>query len=103
MNLNELILSALSSLRNNVMRTFLTMLGIIIGISSVILIYAIGQSAIRYVNKEISIFGINFFQINPGSSLMANFAGESTDIYSKQVLATNGKVHGKMLEILSDY
>ncbi|HEX8965647.1 MAG TPA: ABC transporter permease, partial [Patescibacteria group bacterium] len=46
MDYQELFSSAFQSLKNNVMRTFLTMLGIIIGISSVILIFSIGQGAV---------------------------------------------------------
>lgn len=43
MNLIESIKSAFRSVLSNKMRTFLTMLGIIIGISSVIMITSIGQ------------------------------------------------------------
>src|SRR4030042_3751317 len=75
MDFKELFQSALQALRTNVMRTLLTMLGIIIGISSVILIFSIGQGAVAYVNNELSTFGTNFFQINPGSSMMGSFSG----------------------------
>lgn len=85
MNIQELILSALTSLKNNGMRTFLTMLGIIIGISSVILIYAIGQGAVKYVNNELSSFGVNFFQVNPGTDIMSNFAGQSATLTKEDV------------------
>lgn len=80
MNPQELLLSSLTSLRNNGMRTFLTMLGIIIGIASVILIYAIGQGAVKYVNNELSTFGVNFFQVNPGSDIISTLAGQSASI-----------------------
>jgi putative ABC transport system permease protein len=75
MDFYELFQSALQALRTNIMRTLLTMLGIIIGISSVILIFSIGQGAVAYVNNELSTFGTNFFQINPGSSMMGSFSG----------------------------
>lgn len=80
MNLKELLLSSFASLKNNGMRTFLTMLGIIIGISSVILIYAIGQGTVKYVNNELSSFGVNFFQVNPGTDLLSTFTGQSATI-----------------------
>ncbi len=38
--------------------------------------------------------------VEEAGGIVTNFAGESTDIYSKQILATNGKVHKKMVEIL---
>lgn len=68
MDFQELFGSALQSLRNNVMRTSLTMLGIIIGISSVILIFSIGQGAVKFIVDELSSFGTNYFSVNPGQS-----------------------------------
>lgn len=75
MDLNELFQSALQALKANAMRTLLTMLGIIIGISSVILIFSIGQGAVSFVTNELSMFGINFFQINPGNSAISAMSG----------------------------
>lgn len=101
MDIKELLLSSITSLKNNGMRTFLTMLGIIIGISSVILIYSIGQGAVVFVNNELSLFGTNFFQINPGSSAMASISGGSDTVTLKDVEAirkdtslTNVKIVG---------
>lgn len=80
MNWRELFSSAITSLRSNILRTSLTMLGIIIGISSVILIYSIGQGAIKFVNNELSMFGTNFFQLNPGSGILDSLSGSATEI-----------------------
>lgn len=55
----ENILLALSAIKSNKMRSFLTMLGIIIGISSVIAITSIGASAKGVVGKEFQAYGIN--------------------------------------------
>ncbi|MDR8367968.1 MacB family efflux pump subunit [Pseudomonas sp. JL3] len=49
------------------MRTLLTMLGIIIGITSVVSIVAIGEGAKRYVLKDIEAIGSNTIEIYPGS------------------------------------
>lgn len=68
MEYQELITSAIHSLKNNLMRTSLTMLGIIIGISSVILIFSIGQGAVAFITEELSSFGTNYFSINPGQN-----------------------------------
>ena len=75
MDYRELFLQAIASLRKNLLRTSLTMLGIIIGISAVILIVSIGQGAVKYITDELSSFGTNFFSINPGSSAVASVAG----------------------------
>ncbi|GHU50458.1 ABC transporter permease [Clostridia bacterium] len=48
---------AMESLKSNIMRTLLTMLGIIIGIASVIGIMSIGSSMTEYVTKQMSMFG----------------------------------------------
>ena len=75
MDYREIIRSALQSLRQNLLRTVLTMLGIIIGITSVILIYSIGQGAVKFVTDELTSFGTDYFQINPGTSQVSTFAG----------------------------
>lgn len=77
MEYKELLLSSIQSLKTNLVRTALTMLGIIIGTSSVILIASMGQSSIRYITDELSQFGTNYFQIAPGSSIIASFGGGS--------------------------
>lgn len=67
MRIGELILTAFNSLRGNILRTLLTMLGIIIGIASVILIISLGQGATTSITNEISSFGTNLIVIVPGS------------------------------------
>lgn len=79
MEYKEHILSSIQSLRANPVRTGLTMLGMIIGTSAVILIASIGQSAVTFITNELSIFGTNYFQINPGNNMMATFSGGSTE------------------------
>ncbi|HRN69709.1 MAG TPA: ABC transporter permease [Candidatus Woesebacteria bacterium] len=79
MEYHEIIQSAIISLKSNVMRTALTMLGIIIGIGSVIMIASIGQSAIAFVNSELTAFGTNYFQITPGADVFSSFGGASQE------------------------
>ena len=55
----ENIILALTAIKSNKMRSFLTMLGIIIGISSVIAITSIGASAKGAVGKEFEAYGMN--------------------------------------------
>lgn len=74
----EITKSAVTALKNNIMRTSLTMLGIIIGITAVILIYSIGQGAVAFITNELSSFGTDYFQINPGNSQISTFAGSQS-------------------------
>ena len=54
MNISNLFKIALKALNNNKMRCFLTMLGIIIGVGSVITMLAIGQGSKDSIKKQIS-------------------------------------------------
>lgn len=67
MNYVEIFRTALAALRSNIMRTALTMLGIIIGIASVILIISLAQGATAAITNQISSFGTNLIFIIPGS------------------------------------
>jgi putative ABC transport system permease protein len=78
MDYREIVITALQSLRRNLLRTSLTMLGIIIGITSVILIVSIGQGAVKFITDELASFGTDYFQINPGASQVSAFAGSNT-------------------------
>ncbi len=63
MNLVESFKSALQSVRANKMRSFLTMLGIIIGISSVITIVSIGQGGKEAITGEFQDIGTNIINV----------------------------------------
>lgn len=63
------------------------MLGIIIGITSVIIISSIGQSLVSYITNELQSFGTNFFQINPGSDLMSAFSRGGEPLTTEDVEA----------------
>src|SRR4051812_36018631 len=57
---------ALSSLRANKLRTILTMLGIIIGVASVVALMAIGNGAQVAITSQISSIGSNILTVFPG-------------------------------------
>ena len=59
MNFLESVSIALKAIRANKMRSILTMLGIIIGIASVIAVFAIGNGGEAAINKEFESFGVN--------------------------------------------
>jgi putative ABC transport system permease protein len=64
------LLLALRELRRNVMRSFLTMLGIIIGVASVIILVTLGKGATQQVTEQIASLGSNLLMINPGKHMM---------------------------------
>lgn len=66
MNGTNLFKIALRALANNKLRAFLTMLGIIIGVASVIAMLAIGQGSKRSIQQQISEMGSNMIMIHPG-------------------------------------
>lgn len=66
MNLINLLKIALKALNNNKLRCFLTMLGIIIGVASVITMLAIGQGSKDSIKAQISEMGSNMIMIFPG-------------------------------------
>ena len=69
MNGTNLIKIALRALSNNKLRGFLTMLGIIIGVASVIAMLAIGQGSKRSIQQQIAEMGSNMIMIHPGGEL----------------------------------
>ena len=69
MNGTNLFKIALRALANNKLRAFLTMLGIIIGVASVIAMLAIGQGSKRSIQQQISEMGSNMIMIHPGEEM----------------------------------
>ena len=70
MNYGNLIVIALRALSNNKLRGFLTMLGIIIGVSSVISMLAIGEGSKYTIEKQIEELGANMVVINPTNAMV---------------------------------
>ena len=64
----EIIKLAINSLKANKLRTFLSMLGIIIGVGAVIAIVSIGSGAREQITAQISDLGSNVINIFPGTS-----------------------------------
>ena len=115
----EYIKSALSSIRNNKGRSFLTMLGIIIGISAVLTVLIIGDGMKATVNSEIDSLGAstitvslddtktdktftkhqldtieenidNIYGVSPSLNVWGNVKGKKQDLY--EVVITGGDV-----------
>ena len=65
MLLNTLLL-ALRSIRRNLLRSFLTILGIVIGVSAVITMVTLGNGATQAVQMQIASLGTNLLMVRPG-------------------------------------
>lgn len=83
MNINNLFKIALKAIAANKMRSFLTALGIIIGVASVIAMLAIGQGSKQSIKKNISEMGSNMIMIHPGADMRG---GVRQDASSMQTL-----------------
>jgi putative ABC transport system permease protein len=70
MNLGNLLKVAINALKRNKMRSFLTMLGIIIGVASVITMLAIGQGSKKSIQDQIASMGSNMLFVMPANMRM---------------------------------
>ena len=78
--LNTLLLS-LRSIRRNLMRSFLTVLGIVIGVSAVITMVTVGNGATLAVQNQISGLGTNLLQVRPGQRMGPGSGGTSAPLF----------------------
>ncbi len=75
MRLRDTTTLSLSALRHYRLRSFLTMLGIAVGIAAVVLLTAIGEGIHRFVLAEFTQFGTHLISINPGKTTTAGMPG----------------------------
>ena len=96
MNILNLIKIAITALLRNKGRSFLTMLGIIIGIASVIMMVSLGRSSTQNVRGEFSSMGSNMIMIMPARQMrggvnMGNSSSKSLDMKELKSLENNTK------------
>lgn len=99
MNIIEIFRVAVASIWANKMRSFLTMLGIIIGIASVITIMALGQGSQEKIGSEFQSFGVNRIYIT------VNWRNEDTDVmrdgFTDEEIKTIGKIFSSDITAVS--
>jgi len=81
MRFGNITVVGLKAISRNKMRSFLTMLGIVIGVSCVIVVVAIGNGASKAIQDTINSLGSNFIMIFPGATSTSGaktFTGNST-------------------------
>ena len=85
MNAEELFTLSLKAIWGSKMRSFLTTLGIIIGVFSIIVLISIGTGLQSYINKQIAAFGPNLIDVMPGNmNSVAGMAGSMTEKLTMQ-------------------
>jgi putative ABC transport system permease protein len=75
MRVRDLISLALSRLGTSRLRTALTMLGVIIGVASVVALVAVGQGSTANITDRLAGLGTNLLTVNPGSTQTAGTFG----------------------------
>lgn len=79
--LGNITIVGLKAISRNKLRSFLTMLGIVIGVGCVIIVVAIGNGATKSIQDTINSLGSNFIMIFPGATTTGGartFSGNST-------------------------
>jgi putative ABC transport system permease protein len=85
------LLLALRAIRRNLMRSFLTVLGIVIGVAAVITMVTLGNGATRSVSDQISSMGSNLLMVRPGqrfgpgAEAAPNFKSTDVDAVRNQI------------------
>ena len=82
MKITNLLRLALRAIQRNKMRSFLTMLGIIIGVASVIAMIAIGEGSKQSIQSQIKGMGSNMITVRPSSNVIGGARIDNTSVQS---------------------
>lgn len=85
MNTINLFKIALKAIAANKLRSFLTALGIIIGVASVIAMLAIGQGSKRSIRQQISEMGSNMIMIHPGADMRGGVRQDASEMQTLKI------------------
>ncbi|MBN2514374.1 MAG: ABC transporter permease [Sedimentisphaerales bacterium] len=86
------ILLAIRDIKRNVMRSVLTILGIIIGVAAVITLVTIGNGATAQVTDQIASMGTNVLMITPGKRQGPGQSSSAPPFDAKDVAAVSGEI-----------
>ena len=111
MNVLDLVLLALNSLKSSKMRAFLTMLGIIIGIGSVIAIVTVGNSLTGSISTSMSSFGVNSITVSLTQKssnnsdgnfrLFMNASPDEDDLISTEMIEEYREAYGQYIDSIT--
>ena len=85
MNVANLFKVAMKAIANNAFRSFLSMLGIIIGVGAVIVMMAIGQGSKESIRSTISSMGTNMIMVRPGGDMMGGVRMDPSEMQTLKV------------------
>ena len=89
------LLLAWRAIRRNLLRSFLTVLGIVIGVAAVVTMVTLGQGATQAVRNQISSLGSNLLQVRPGQRLGPGMGGAGAPAFKEaDALAIASQVGG---------
>ncbi len=101
MTTKDIIHETFSALTANKVRTSLTMLGIVIGISSVIIMVSIGQGAQSSIQSSIQSIGSNLIMVSPGSSRNIGYGASSARGSAKTLTMEDVKAISSQIQNIS--
>ena len=90
MSLYDGFLTALKAISANGLRSFLTMLGLLIGVGSVIVLVSIGQGTLAGIKEEITNLGTDLLFVSPGSASeqgVRGRRGSARTLFAEDVIA----------------
>ncbi|MDO9307309.1 MAG: ABC transporter permease, partial [Mesorhizobium sp.] len=90
----ETLKLAAQAILRNPMRSFLTILGIVIGVAAVIAMVTIGNGTTAQVTAELSKLGSNMLFVRPGQFGPGRASTQAKSFTSKDVAAIRGQVSG---------
>ncbi|MCM2296844.1 ABC transporter permease [Rhodoferax sp.] len=88
------LLLAMRSIRRNLLRSFLTILGIVIGVSAVITMVTVGNGATLAIQNQIAGLGTNLLQVRPGQRMMGGGGGGAPSFKAADAQALMSQVSG---------
>jgi macrolide transport system ATP-binding/permease protein len=90
---------ALQALRSNLLRTLLTLLGIIIGVASVVAMLAIGDGAKQSVLDRITAMGTNLLLVRPGAPNIRQSGGVTATLTAEDAEAIASDLHNILASV----
>lgn len=102
MNIKEFFKIAFSSLLLNKLRTFLSVLGIVIGVASVIVMVSIGNGARDQITEHIGALGSNLITVNPGRTQggSGRISQDVTDVFTLDMAEQMEKTIGGVKHVV---
>jgi len=101
--LRAMLREAWNAMGANRLRTFLTMLGMVIGVGAVVLMMAVGQGARYAVNQTISTMGSNLFILASGSSAMGGVRSGSGTTFTLKMADAEAIAELDQVETVAPY